>query len=434
MSEPSTVLVTGGAGYVGAVLVPKLLAAGHNVKVLDLYIFGTRVLDAVKNNPRLQQIKGDLRDRKVLQRALAGCDAVIHLACISNDPSFELDPTLGKSINYDCFSDLVEIAKSSGVRRFIYASSSSVYGIKEVENVTEELPLQPLTDYSKYKALCEDDLLAARCPGFVTLILRPATICGYSPRLRLDLSVNILTNLAWNNRKITVFGGEQRRPNLHIEDMADLYVQCLKYEDRLIDGKIFNAGYQNLKIREIAEVVKAEIGPDVQIVTSATDDLRSYHISSAKIKRELGWEPRHTIQDAVRDLVAAFQAGKIPNSLTDPRYFNIKTMQAFSLRSNSLRCWRLRNVEPRPDRGARHPTRSPIGSWRNDEYHRSNTSLEDDMLTQTREPQYQGCLDIQRNARTDAVGFDEQPGLAGRPAAPGIRAVALQVRLEDAQR
>jgi nucleoside-diphosphate-sugar epimerase len=330
MSGAMTVLVTGGAGYVGSVLVPKLLAAKHRVKVLDTYFFGEHTLDVVKGHPRLEQIKGDLRDRKVLERSLAGCEAVIHLACISNDPSFELDPTLGKSINYDCVFDLVDVAKDCGVRRFIYASSSSVYGIKEEENVTEELPLQPLTDYSKYKALCEDVLLSKRRPGFVTLILRPATICGYSPRLRLDLSVNILTNLAVNNRKITVFGGEQRRPNLHIEDMTDLYVQCLRYKDTQIDGKVFNAGYQNLRIREIAEIVKAEVGPDVEIVTSRTDDLRSYHISSAKIKRELGWEPRHTIQDAVRDLVAAFKAGKVPDSLTDPRYFNIKTMQAYN--------------------------------------------------------------------------------------------------------
>jgi nucleoside-diphosphate-sugar epimerase len=324
------VLVTGGAGYVGSVLVPKLLAAGHHVKVLDLYIFGDYVLDAVKNNPRLEQIKGDMRDRRVLQLCIPGCDAVIHLACISNDPSFELDPSLGKSINYDAFFDLVRVSKSSGVRRFIYASSSSVYGIKEVDNVTEDLPLEPLTDYSRYKALCEDVLAAERRPGFVTLTLRPATICGYSPRLRLDLSVNILTNLAYNKRKITVFGGEQRRPNLHIEDMTDLYVECLRYADPMIDGKIFNAGYQNLRIREIAEIVKNEVGPDVEIVTSPTDDLRSYHISSAKIKRELGWEPKHTIQDAVCDLIRAFRAGQVPDSLTDPRYFNIKTMQAYN--------------------------------------------------------------------------------------------------------
>ncbi len=175
------VLVTGGAGYVGAVLVPKLLQAGYRVKVVDLYIYGEDVLSAVKDHPGLEQIKGDIRDRPLLEKIIPGCAAVIHLACISNDPSFELDPYLGKSINYDAFVDLVDVAKNSGVKRFIYASSSSVYGIKETENVSEELPLQPLTDYSKYKAMCEDVLLANREPGFVTLILRPATV--YSGRM-----------------------------------------------------------------------------------------------------------------------------------------------------------------------------------------------------------------------------------------------------------
>jgi nucleoside-diphosphate-sugar epimerase len=329
MSDTHTVLVTGGAGYVGSVLVPKLLADGHSVRVLDTYWFGDDVLAAVEGHPRLTEIKADLRDRAVVDRAVKGCTAVIHLACVSNDPSFELDPSLGKSINYDAFFPLVELSKKHGVRRFVYASSSSVYGIKEEENVTEELPLLPLTDYSKYKALCEDVLHAERCPGFTTLVLRPATVCGYSPRLRLDLSVNILTNLAVNKREITVFGGSQHRPNLHIQDMTDLYCLTLKWPAEKIDGKVYNAGWQNLTIAEIAEAVKSAVGDDVRIVTSKTDDLRSYRVSSAKIKRELGWEPRYTVTDAVRELVAAFQAGKIPNSLTDPKYSNIKTMNAY---------------------------------------------------------------------------------------------------------
>lgn len=329
MKPTWNVLVTGGAGYVGSVLVPKLLAVGHKVRVLDTYYFGEQVLDAVKGHPHLTQVKGDLRDKQVVESALRGCDAVIHLACVSNDPSFELDPSLGKSINFDAFLPLVQLSKKHGVERFIYASSSSVYGIKEEDNVTEDLPLKPLTDYSKYKAMCEEVLESQREPGFTALTIRPATICGYSPRLRLDLSVNILTNLAFTKRQITVFGGEQRRPNLHIEDMTDLYLETLKFPSDKIDGKIFNAGWQNLSIRAIAELVKKEVGDDVQIVTSPTDDLRSYHISSEKIKRELGWAPKRTIQDAVRDLVGAFKAGKIPNSLTDPRYFNIKTMQAY---------------------------------------------------------------------------------------------------------
>jgi len=326
------VLVTGGAGYVGAVLVPKLLDEGYQVKVLDLYIYGEHTLNAVKDHPGLQQVRGDIRDVTLLKRVLPGCDAVIHLACISNDPSFELDPGLGKSINYDAFFDLVDVAKDSGVRRFVYASSSSVYGIRDEENVTEDLALQPLTDYSKYKALCEEVLLKKREPGFVPLILRPATVCGYSPRLRLDLAVNILTNHAVNNRKITVFGGNQMRPNIHIDDVTDLYVKALAWPEEAIDGKVFNAGYENRKVMDIAEIARGVVGPEVAIVTTPTDDLRSYHISSERIKQELGFVPKHSIQSAVQDLVTAFGMGKIPNSMTNISYYNIKTMQALSLK------------------------------------------------------------------------------------------------------
>ncbi|MBO33413.1 MAG: UDP-glucose 4-epimerase [Rhodospirillaceae bacterium] len=323
------VFVTGGAGYVGAVLVPHLLDKGYLVTVLDLMIYGE---DVLPNHPNLALIKGDIRNRKLLEEVIPGCDAVIHLACISNDPSFELDPALGKSINYDAFIPLVDISRDSGVRRFIYASSSSVYGVKNERNVTEDLPLEPLTDYSRYKALCERILLQKRAPGFTTLILRPATVCGYSPRLRLDLTVNILTNHAVNNRKITVFGGDQMRPNIHIDDMADLYVQALRWPEKAIDGKVFNAGYHNHRVREIAELVRNVVGDGVEIVATPKDDNRSYHISSQKIKRELCFAPSHTIEDAVRDLVDAFANGKIPDPMMDIRYYNIKMMQAFNLK------------------------------------------------------------------------------------------------------
>lgn len=325
------VLVTGGAGYVGAVLVPRLLQGGYRVKVLDLYMFGDHVLDAVVADPGLEQIRGDIRNRATLTRAMSGCDAVIHLACISNDPSFELNPELGKSINYDAFFDLVDVARDSGVRRFIYASSSSVYGIKEEQNVTEDLPLRPLTDYSKYKAMCEEVLLGKREAGFTTLILRPATVCGYSPRLRLDLTVNILTNHAVNTGVIKVFGGKQLRPNIHIDDVAELYVQSLGWPAEAIDGKIFNAGYYNHSVGDIAEIVRQVVGRDVDVVTTPSDDNRSYHISSEKIKQELGFEARHGIEDAVGDLVGAFGAGKVPDAMTDDRYYNIKTMQSLNL-------------------------------------------------------------------------------------------------------
>lgn len=327
-----TVLVTGGAGYVGSALIPELIKERYHVKVLDLYMFGHDVLNSVQGHPNLEQIKGDIRDKVLLEKIIPGCDAVIHLACISNDPSFELNPELGKSINYDAFIPLVDISKSSGVKRLIYASSSSVYGIKEEKNVTEDLPLLPLTDYSKYKAMCEDVLMDKKELGFITLILRPSTVCGYSPRLRLDLTVNILTNLAVNNRKITVFGGQQMRPNIHIKDMVRAYLKSLEWPDEAIDGKIYNVGFENFTVAEIAEKVRSVVGPDIDIVTTPSDDNRSYHVSSEKIKRELGFVAQHSVEEAAQDLFAAFQAGKIPNSMKDIKYYNIKTMQELHLK------------------------------------------------------------------------------------------------------
>ena len=325
------VLVTGGAGYVGSSLVPKLLKASYEVSVLDLYIYGD-VFAEHAGNPNLTQIKGDLRSATDVSTALAGCDAVIHLACISNDPSFDLNPELGKSINYDCFRPLVKASKDAGVKRFIYASSSSVYGIKDEPNVTEDLPLVPLTDYSKYKAMCEEVLDQEREPGFVAVTLRPATVCGYAPRLRLDLTVNILTNHAITNGHITVFGGDQLRPNIHVEDMTDLYIRLLEESDEAINGKTWNAGYHNLKVRTIADMVREQVGPSVDIVVTPTDDHRSYHVSSEKIRRELGFVAARTVQDAIVDLKSAFLGGRVPNAMTDDRYYNIKRMQALKLR------------------------------------------------------------------------------------------------------
>ena len=229
------------------------------------------------------------------------------------------------------FEPLVRLSRDSGFKRFIYASSSSVYGIKEVENVTEELPLEPLTDYSKYKALCEEILRGYQSPEFTTVTVRPATVCGYSPRLRLDLTVNILTSHAYHRGKITVFGGSQRRPNIHIADITDLYVDLLSRPEAAVAGQVWNAGYENHTVMEIAEIVRKVVGERVEIVTQPTDDLRSYHISSKKIERDLGFVPKHTIEDAVRDLVSAFDAGLVPNAMDDMHYYNIKMMQATNL-------------------------------------------------------------------------------------------------------
>ena len=326
------ILVTGGAGYVGSVLVPKLLNAGYSVNVLDLYLFGKESLSKVRNNPKLNEFIGDIRNVETIKKAVKECSSVIHLACISNDPSFELNPLLGKSINYDAFPELLNISIDSGVQRFIYASSSSVYGLKEEENVTENLSLKPLTDYSKYKALCEEILLKNKNNNFTPLILRPATVCGYSPRQRLDLIVNILTNHAFNNRKIQVFGGEQKRPNIHIQDMTDLYLKCLEYPKELIDSQIFNAGYENFTVNETANIIQEIIGEDVLINTVPTNDNRSYHISSEKIYNQLNFKPQYGIKNAVTDMLSAFQNNLIINPMTNNNYYNIKVMQSMNLK------------------------------------------------------------------------------------------------------
>lgn len=330
MSRFHHVLVTGGAGYVGSALVPALLARGYRVTVLDLYLYGTEVF-AEHRSPALREIVGDIRDPEVVGWALEGVDAVIHLACISNDPSYDLDPALGRSINYDAFRPLVRAAKAAGVQRFVYASSSSVYGVKAERDVHEDLPLEPLTDYSKYKALCEEILAEERVPGFTTVTVRPSTVCGWSPRLRLDLVVNILAAHAWHNRKIRVFGGDQMRPNLHIADMVGVYLDLLDQPSEAIDGDVFNAGYENRTVNELATLVRDTVGGPIDIEVVPTDDNRSYHVSSAKMRRVLGFVPRFTIEDAVRDLCEAFAAGKV-GAMNDPQYHNIQRMRDANLR------------------------------------------------------------------------------------------------------
>ncbi len=325
------VLVTGGAGYVGNLLVPQLLEDGHKVTVYDIMYFGKDTLPL--DHPGLSVVESDIRDTATLGKACEGMDAVIHLACISNDPSFELDESLSTSINYDCFEPTVVAAKEAGVKRFIYASTSSVYGVSNAPEVREDHPLVPLTHYNRFKGMCEPLLFKHQGPDFTCVTIRPSTICGYSPRTRLDLTVNILTNHAVNKGKITVFGGEQYRPNLHIKDMVRLYQTMLALPAEKIAGEIFNVGYRNLSVMEIAQQVKkvvedeySELG-DIEIVRTPSDDNRSYRVTSDKIKDMLGFEPIFTVEDAIRDLCQAFREGKLPDSFDNPWYYNVKQLQ-----------------------------------------------------------------------------------------------------------
>jgi nucleoside-diphosphate-sugar epimerase len=324
------VLVSGGAGYVGSVLTPALVKADFKVRVFDTFWFWNspdEFLEATQlNRKSVEIIQGDLRNAQDVRRAVAECDTVIQLACVSNDPSSDLDPKLTHAINYDGNIRMIGEAKAAGVPNFIFASSSSVYGVKEVPNVTEDMSLEPLTQYSKLKVEVEKFLLREIDSNFSAVILRPSTICGFSPRQRLDVVVNLLTNDAVHHKKLRVFGGKQLRPNIHISDMVRLYVELASMDLRELSGKIFNAGWENLKVSEIAELVGDVVGKvDVEVLPS--DDNRSYHVSSEKIFRELGFKSTRTVRNAVEDLVDAFQQGQIKNP-TESRYYNVRLMKS----------------------------------------------------------------------------------------------------------
>ena len=325
----TNVLVTGGAGYVGHVLVPRLLDEGYTVTVYDMLYFGCRL----PNHPRLNVVQGDIRDTEQLSRHFEHQYAVIHLACISNDASVELDEQLSQTTNYDCFQPMVLTAKMAGVQRFILASSGSVYGISNSPEVTEDHPLVPVSLYNKFKGMCEPLLLKHRADDFTCTILRPATICGYSPRTRFDLSVNLLTNQAIKTGRITVFGGDQMRPNLHIDDMVDAYLLMLVAPHDKVQGEIFNIGFENRSIRDIANTVNRIVGDNhLEVVTTPSDDPRSYRLNSDKIMHVLGFVPKRGIEDGVYDLVRAFDNHLLPDSITDDWYYNVRTMKKLGAR------------------------------------------------------------------------------------------------------
>ena len=333
MSNLNTITVTGGAGYVGSELVPALLEQGKEVRVLDLFIYGEEVFGEFNRHPDLKKMKGDIRDRTLLEKAFDGADAVIHLACISNDPSFDLNPELGKSINLDAFDGILSSLEKRGIKNFIYASSSSVYGVRPEKAVYEDTQKEPLTDYSRYKLMCEEKLQAWSNPTDVNwTILRPATVCGYGGRLRLDLTVNLLTIHALANKRIKVFGGQQLRPNIHIKDMVRAYLAVLDADSAAVNREAFNAGYQNRSVEDIAYMVRDILGESkIEIEHLPTDDIRSYHVSSEKIKKDLGFTTNHTIEDAIIGIVDAYNRNRISDGMNNPFYYNIKRMQEINL-------------------------------------------------------------------------------------------------------
>jgi nucleoside-diphosphate-sugar epimerase len=326
------IFITGGGGYVGSRLVPILLKKKFIVTVFDTFYFGNKL----KKNKNLKIVNGDIRDVKFLEKNCSGSDIFLHLACVSNDTSFELNKKLSKSINFDCFEPIVKAAKNSKIKRFIYASTCSVYGVSKKKNVKEDHPLVPLTLYNKYKGMCEPILFKHTNKQFDGVIFRPATVCGYSPRMRFDLSVNILTNYAYNRNYINVLGGDQLRPNLHILDYCDVVIKLINAPSKKIKNKIFNVGNENKSIFQIAQIVKKTISKKIKIkikiFKKKSDDKRSYHINSDKIKRELRFRPRRKIQHAVVEIYKAFKKNQLPGSFKNLNYFNVKKMLKLKLK------------------------------------------------------------------------------------------------------
>ena len=328
------IFITGGGGYCGTTLVPLLLKQGYKITVFDTFYFG----NLLPINENLNIIKGDIRDHQKILTTSKGHDIFISLACISNDASFELDEKLSTSINLDAFEPMVLAAKKNNFKRFIYASSSSVYGVSSEPDVTEDHPLVPLTLYNKFKGECEPILEKHTDDNFIGVTFRPATVCGYSPRLRLDLSVNILTNHAINKNIITVFGGEQLRPNLHIKDYCKAIQLLIDAPKELIANQKFNVGYQNLSIIDIAKLVKKVVEKEfkkdneIKIIQTTSDDNRSYHINSDKIKKILDFTPQFTIEDAIKDLCDAFKKNLISDSFNNDIFYNVKRLKSLNIK------------------------------------------------------------------------------------------------------
>ena len=305
------ILVTGGCGYKGHVLIPKLLARGYEVIVFDLQWFGNYLVP----HKNLSVVKGDVRDIDSIP--LDGVDCIVHLSSIANDPCGDLNPQLTWEVSALATMQLANKAKRVGIKRFIYASSGSVYGVKEELQVTEELELKPISEYNKTKMVGERVLLSYQ-DDMVVQIVRPATVCGYSPRMRLDVSVNLLTMHALSKGVITVFGGDQIRPNIHIDDVTDLYLHLIDHPE--VTG-IYNAGFENISIMDIAQLVTQYI--PVEITVTPSNDPRSYRINSDKLLAT-GFTPKKTVDDAIREIIEKYRARELRD---EDRFYNLRWME-----------------------------------------------------------------------------------------------------------
>jgi len=305
------ILVTGATGYKGSVLVPKLLAKNYEVIAFDLQWFGNQLPD----HKNLTVIKGNVIDTASIP--LDGVDAIIHLASIANDPCGDLDPKLTWETSALATMQLADRAKRVGIKHFIYASSGSVYGVKEEDNVTEDLILEPISEYNKTKMVSER-VLMSYSDDMTVQIIRPATVCGLSPRMRLDVAVNMLTMQALKNGKVTVFGGDQARPNIHIDDITDLYVFLL--ENPQVTG-IYNAGFENITVGEIAEIIKEKISAEV--ITTPSNDPRSYRVNSDKLLAT-GFKPKKNVRIAIEEMIAAYNDGQL---IDQDKWYNLKWME-----------------------------------------------------------------------------------------------------------
>jgi nucleoside-diphosphate-sugar epimerase len=305
------ILLTGACGYVGTPLAQELLAHGHTVRGVDVQWFG----NYLQPHPRLELVKDDIRNASSWD--LRGIDVVLHLANVANDPCAELDSKLNWEVNALATMFLVERAIRDGVPHFIFASSGSVYGVKEEPEVTEDLPLVPISDYNKTKMISERVLLSY-ADRIRAVIVRPATVCGYSPRMRLDLSVNMLTMQALTKGKITVFGGDQTRPNIHLRDMIRLYEHFLANPE--LRG-VFNAGFENISILDIAERAKKHV--PAEVIVTPSNDPRSYRLSSKKLLAT-GFQPKYGVEDGIREVIEAYRGGKLQDREEN---YNIRTMK-----------------------------------------------------------------------------------------------------------